>query len=61
MATKKKGVMTGPDPDDRIVHETMRKDYPRMSQQDRARYDRADAAYKGASGKTKPKSRTTKK
>lgn len=46
MATKKKGVLTGPDPDDRIVHEMIRKDYPRMSPEDRAKFDRADAAMK---------------
>lgn len=46
MATKKKGVLNGPDPDDRIVHEMLRKDYPRMSAEDKARFDRADAAIK---------------
>ena len=34
------------DPDDRIVHEMIRKDYPRMSPEDRAKFDRADAAMK---------------
>ena len=44
--TKKKGILTAPDPDDRIVHEMLRKDYPRMLPEDRAKFDRADAAMK---------------
>lgn len=46
MATKKKGILTGPDPDDLIVHEMIRRDYIRMSPEDKAKFDRADAAFK---------------
>lgn len=54
-ANKKKGVLTGPDPDDAIVHEWFRKDYPKMSKEDKARFDKADAAMKktGATRSTK--------
>lgn len=62
MATKKKGILTGPDPDDRIVHEMLRKDYPHMSAEDRARFDQADAALKkhGVTGVTKSASKRKK-
>ena len=47
-ATKKKGILTGPDPDDAIVHEWFRKDYPKMSKEDKTRFDKADAAMRNA-------------
>ena len=58
--TKKKGILTGPDPDDMIVHEMLRSDYPRMSPADRAKFDRADAAMKKKSTGT-PAKQTAKK
>lgn len=47
-ATKKKGILTGPDPDDAIVHEWFRKNHPTMSKEDKARFDKADAAMRNA-------------
>lgn len=61
MATKKKGVLTGPDPDDLIVHEMIRKDYSKMSPADKAKFDRADAAMKQRSAANGRKPATRKR
>ncbi len=54
MATaKKKGVLTGPDPDDAIVHEMFRKEYPHMSHDDKARFDQAEKALRGTATRSK--------
>lgn len=52
----RKGVLTGADPDDRIVHEWFRKERSKMAAGDKTRFDKADAAMQNkgrATGKKK--------
>lgn len=44
----KKGILTGADPDDRIVHEWFRKERSKMAAGDKNRFDKADAAMRNA-------------